>query len=72
MIFELDEKTEMERNKKDNIAKKETERRWHQWWKENRDFIVKEDVDDDDFGGMTIQQWACLDGLSKSFKEDNT
>ena len=22
--------------------------------------------------GMTIQQWACLDGLSKSFKEDNT
>ena len=34
--------------------------------------IVKEDVDDDDFGGMTIQQWACLDGLSKSFREDNT
>ena len=28
--------------------------------------------DDDDDQGMTIQQWACLDGLSKSFKEDNT
>ena len=34
--------------------------------------IIKEANDDDDLGGMTIQQWACLDGLSKSFKEDNT
>ena len=30
------------------------------------------DDNDDDDQGMTIQQWACLDGLSKSFKEDNT
>ena len=34
-------------------------------------FLYHDDDDDDD-QGMTIQQWACLDGLSKSFKEDNT
>ena len=73
MIFELDEKAAMERNQKDIIAKRRRQRRddiSDQKRTETKICIVKED--EDDFGRMTIQQWACLDGLSKSFREDNT
>ena len=73
MIFELDEKAAMERNQKYIIAKRRRQRAddiSDQKNTETKICIVKED--EDDFGGMTIQQWACLDGLSKSFREDNT
>ena len=60
-----------ERIKKISLQKKETAQMTIS--DQKKIDIVKEDADDDDdFGGMTIQQWTCLDGLSKSFKEDNT